>query len=769
MPREIPLTEVEQRRRLDRLGLIFPTWLSQDPYEAEAIAFSMGILSGLIAAVGENTPTSSHKAHVSRQAFVYTPFERPPETTTCGGRDRLAGFVLNIGDTSSSEALKIRVAADERQRPMLERTLRIAAAAAFALHNPDTRPPEYARWISSDTRDERKFYIPHAMLVVVTALVACAAGYGAEGYRRSDGVILEMTFSSYGNKDKTSVAVARCQHEAFANGGTPRAETAHYLGDILSDLLSKTVVGAIPLFTSYFTNTLSALTYIGVGCQYAVHNEQGIPIYMVPDASRYRSKLEPNGSCFACNWDAIVEEPSCAVAAHQSHIDRAAESLPVVLDAPKDAAYDDSILLVTGPESAPTKHRQFLRTGDTDSCDLYYPLDCPSGAALRTTTLPPHNYIYRVMSYLPDLASQENHLRLSLCSSQTAGDLSGAMRSSPIDGNVLLLGNLQQGTLDLAKDVTGLINILDGSNWTQRTEITFHLQCEACIRNPSTWKSFLLPQHLHTLVNLMYSALLLRQKKYTHQHLADAALLGAATNTAIAMANLQVLRCGPSMTADRVEAIAGLADASYLCRHFFDGRLRGEALDAVNRRGGYTVRHIGGLARADIDTCFKTQVPRLPATERNVCSARAKVAVLLARLPSQRLDAAFTKQLSTNRMLERSTFDRLLQNLLFYVVTSLPSSGPTRQWMSALLSRQVVKHAIQVVGKDIIVDMLKIMGAFYDMDLNIASADAPTSSASARHAGGSLASIHRGSSHGDSEAIDSSSTRIAAKRRREEG
>jgi hypothetical protein len=161
------------------------------------------------------------------------------------------------------------------------------------------------------------------------------------------------------------------------------------------------------------------------------------------------------------------------------------------------------------------------------------------------------------MTYLPDLASQENRLCTSLRSSHQAGNLNGALRCSPVDGKVLLLGTLQRGTLDLAKDVTALIKILDDSHWIQRTEITFQLQCEVGTPNPSTWKSYLLPQHLHTLVSLMYNALFLDQKQYTHQHLADAALLGAATNTAIAMANLQVLRRGPSMTADRVDAVAG--------------------------------------------------------------------------------------------------------------------------------------------------------------------------------------------------------------------
>jgi hypothetical protein len=368
------------------------------------------------------------------------------------------------------------------------------------------------------------------------------------------------------------------------------------------------------------------------------------------------------------------------------------------------------------------------------------------------------------MTYLPDLASQENRLCSSLRSSHQAGDLNGALRCSPIDGKVLLLGNLQRGNLNLAKEVTALIKILDDSHWIQRTEITFQLQCEAATPNPRTWESYLLPQHLHTLVNLMYSALFLNQKKYTHEHLADAALLGAATNTALAMANLQVLRCGPSMTADRVDAIAGLSDASYLCRHFFDGTLRGEALDAVTRRGGYTVRHIGELARADIDSSYKAPDPCVPAAERIVMStgtARANVAVMLARLPSQRLDAAFTKRLSTNRMLERSAFDRRLQDLMFHVVASLPSSGPTDQWVSALLSKQVVKQAIQVVGHDIMVDLLKVMEAHYGIHLNIASADASTSSSAGRD-GRSVASMHRGSSVGDSE---TNSTTLPAKRR----
>jgi hypothetical protein len=371
------------------------------------------------------------------------------------------------------------------------------------------------------------------------------------------------------------------------------------------------------------------------------------------------------------------------------------------------------------------------------------------------------------MTYVPDLASQENRLCTSLRSSQKAGNLNGAMRSSPIDGKVLLLGALQRGTLDLATDVTALIKILDSSAWIQRTEITFHLQCEAETQCPSDWKSYMFPQHLHTVINLMYSHLFVSQKRYTHEHLADAAILGAATATAIAMANLQVLRCGPSMTADRVDAIAGLSDASYLCRHFFDGRLRGEALDAVIRRGGYTVRHIGGLARADIDNAYMAQVPYLPAAGKIMCptgSARGKVAVMLARLPSPRLDAAFTKQLLTNPTLERSTFDRRLQDLLLHVVTSLPSTGPTREWVSALLHRPVVKQAVQVVGTDIIVDLLMAMGKRYDIDLNVACADAPTSSAA--HAGGSIPLIHRGSSNSYSESVDS--TRMPAKRRREE-
>jgi hypothetical protein len=576
-----------------------------------------------------------------------------------------------------------------------------------------------------------------------------------------------MSFSSYGNKDTSSVAIAECQHDAFVKGGYPRADTAHHVGEILSDLLSRTVAGAIPIFTSYFTNTLPALAYIGLGCQYAVHDEEGNPIYMVPDASGLRTSLEEGGSCFACDMDGIVE-PTCTADSHQPHIDRALECLPVVIDALKNAEHDDSKLLVTGMESAPTNHRRFLRTGNTDSIDLYFPLDCPAGAALRTTMFPPLNYIHRVMTYVPDLASQENRLCSSLRSSQKAGNLNGAMRSSPIDGNVLLLGILQRGTLDLATDVTALIKILDGSAWIQRTETTFHLQCDAETRSPSDWKSYMVPQHLHTVINLMYSDLFLRQKKYTHAHLADAALLGAATNTAIAMANLQVLRRGPSMTADRVDAISGLSDASYLCRHFFDGRLRGEALDAVTRRGGYTVRHIGGLARADIDNAYRAQVPYVPAAEKIVCStgtvtARAKVAVMLARLPSRRLDEAFTKQLSINGTLERSKFDRRLQDLLFTVVTSLPSSGPTRQWVSALLSRQVVKQAIQVVGRDIIVDLLDAMEARYDIDLNIANADASTSSAG--HDGRSVASMHRRASVGDSE---TKSTTLPAKRLRED-
>ena len=725
------------------LGIVPPAWVSKDLFEAEAVAFCAGLMSCLISQLGRDSSIVAHKAHVSRKAFVYLPFERKLELPTCGRRNRVAGFPLNTGDTGGFEAVKIRVTADERQRGCLQRALRLAAGGSFALQNPSHRTATYRYWMASE-HDERMFYIPHAILVLVVALVACCAGYGAIGAKRSTGEVLDWSISVFGGKDTAAFRVMAEQHAAMLRGGADLAMEAHHIGATLVEQHQRRAIRAAALFLSLFVNTLPALVFVGVGCQYHVIDADGKPIYMIPCFRDVRTDFR--GRCAACAAAGVGDEPEPDPTSPQETTSLGPASLPAVVPAARFPPPDDGLMpeamAERTPETASEGARERLRLGRKGACETYHPAGFPTHACLNTGHPPTGNYVARGMNYLPDLAAHEARLRDSSCASHAAGDVVASLRHS-MYGRVLLLDTLQKGAFAFADDADVALDVLDESNWMQRAEAAMQLQFPVGQLNPSDLCAYEIPAHTHQLLSLVYGSLFQGGSAYSHAQLSDSARLHAAALLALLVANLDVLRSGPPSLADRVEAVAGVADATHLLLHFFDGRLEGGARRAMLERGMWTVRRVGHLAMRLLDpdgVTHRAPRPCAPRTSfRSAPTLRARAMVILSSVKETVVESAFRSQRCLNSGLERACFDKHLRRLVERLLGAMPTDMVTRMdgvWISALHARisedADASVSLKIVGRALFDDFaLALTGAA--MQAPVVDAGALSASSKKRH------------------------------------
>ena len=603
--RDTPLSDEEQKQRLQQLNIQHPAWLAPtQPHEQEAVAFCVGLLTDFLGQLGEDSTVASQQAHVSRDAFTTLPFERDPSYPTCGGRNRVKGYKLNIGNYDGFEALTIRVTADVRLRELLKRTLRFAGAASFVLNSPHKRPKHYAHWMWG--KGDRMFFVKHAVLVVVTALVACCCGYGAPGAKRSRGEVLDVAFSVVGGKSTSRVQLSVQQQADVEAGGQSQFATAHRLGNLIARAHVDRCIGAVTLFTSYFLNVLPSLAYVGVGSHYTVVDDGGRYIYMMPRIIDLGNALAPDAiDCFACLRNAIdTQQPQLDAPMPSAQYPRGPatgrgpESLPVALDSEgrtPDVLFAQSESDTALGSNLPSGTRARVRPNNKCTIDTYTPLDFPFDAGTTTVTFPHEDGVHRVMSYLPDLQAHEDGVRASRRASNAAGNLAGSVCRS-LGGSVLLLDGLQRGAVRLVSDVSDCIANLDEGGWEQRTETTFMRTFQAGQHNPALIDAYNIPGLIHTHLYLMHAVYFRKGHAFTHALLADTAVLGAAAGAALSVAHIQALRTGPVSTADRAACVAGLAECTNFLRHMYDGDLDRRAIREAHNRGHFTAAHLAGLA-----------------------------------------------------------------------------------------------------------------------------------------------------------------------------
>ena len=703
---------------------VFPmdtSWIAPGrPRVAKAIRFCVGMLADLLGQIGVDSPVAAHKAKVtSRSAFTSAPFTRKPELPTCGSRNRIKGYLLNIGNYNGLEALSIRVSVDERQRRQLEKCLLYAAASAFILHSPHQKPKNYKSWMSG--KDNRAFFIPHVILVTFTALAAFCLGYGDAESSLPE--ILDMSVAVVGGKDTAGVMLTNAQQCSLAEGGTQQATTAHHLGGVLASAHVKRCIGAVICCTSYFVNVLPSLVYVGIGSHHRNHNEAGELIYMAPRVVDLRSPCDASLSCFACEESKTDEpEEDATITSIRSSKGHAADvdpaSLPVVIDSEgrtPDMICKDGDVFHSFSEPA-LGARTRLATGRSVTTEVFTPMDMHRDASLNTTTFPPGNLVHRVMSYIPALHQHERGVTDSHAVSARAGNLRGSMRQSLRNGRVLLLDDLWRGAREIASDVDCCADSLRECNYLQRTETTFVLSFPEGRHNPARISAYEVPRLVHTHCQLMTSSYFEEGQAFKHAHLADWGLLTAATGAALSIAHLQIARSGPLLEKDRVSCMAGLSECAHLLRHIFDGSLDSATRRRVDEHGCYTARHLCGLA---LHRIFP-DLP-LPVVERHHVamlavapqttglskqSIRAKVMVIIAQL-QRPLQALFLAQQRSYPELEFESFVRDVSVMLHRLLAAMPPESSRQgdaSWIvkvrDGLLCSDSTRSAVRVVGTE---------------------------------------------------------------------
>ena len=688
------------------------------------VAVATALIADMRQHLGAHSAVSQHKAHLSRDAFSY-PFTGPGGRSTCGGSGRLHGWALSFGNTDAFEAFTVRVMVDERQRGRLERCLLATGAATFVLgglapaSSCGTAPRHFRDWASGEQgRPVRLYYISHAILAVVAALVIFCAGFGEDS--RGCGEVVDVSFEVVNGKTTFSTNVSDDQHAAFAGGGEDRAATAHHLGDMLARAHSHSVIGAIAYFKSFFYCLLPSRTYVGVGCDYRVFDVTGRPILMMPDAELDAgAKIEEDdGRCAACaardvELDEAEDDRGEPGPLGILSAELGPEIRPAMFrDDLSDECHDDVVALAGLSEAA----RASLPTGHAVHVERFYGPDWPPHAATLTATGPPCSAVHRRQAYVPTLAGHEKHTRYSARATTQAGDLRSWTRRT-LEGVVLLLGGLQAGAAALVTDASCLVGRLDADGFFQRMETVFMLETPAGARCAAAGtRAYRFGALVHCAVEQLYDVCHAQGHAFSHAHLADAALLGAATLATVATANIQCLRGGPPRTADRVELVAGAADAAHVMHCFYDGTLGRDAKAALEDRGICVVRRLCDLALREIDPDHEPAeggagagagAPR-PCARRGgqaLTTARARAAFVLARLDGH-VQACFIQQRRIMPALELDAFKKFVFHLVVRVMAAAPAGLALRCWdwvlelEERLAADEASRTALGVVGQD---------------------------------------------------------------------
>jgi len=751
-PRREALSDEAQVYWLERHVGVLPEVLSRlSPHEAEAVIFCAGLITWQLSLLRKESTVASYQAHLSRPAFTRSPFARKLEKSTCGGTNRYAGVPLNIGDTSSFEALHIRVAADGRQRDLLERCLRLAGGAALLLVDPSVHNSNFKHWMADDrvARLERMFYIPHVVVVVNAALAACSAGYGAAGAVRTGGEILQMTWAVFGGKSARRVLISDAQHDALQKGGVEQADTAHYIGELLGSAQSGRCMAAIPVLTSFFANTLDTQVYIGVGANYHLTGSDGLPIFMVPDASNLVSE-EFAGPCPSCESDGVDSPPTVVPCMARETVQGECDTAvhPIF---PQDGYAAPDVDIANGRRQRSHARLQDrvdtmavgaitrLHEGKASRPESFFVGSMPAGAVTQTCTMPPRCFVHRSMTYVPDIAAHESDTRNSKLASQEAGNVRGNLRRDS-SGLVLLLGGLRRGAATFAASVDSLVARLGETGWMQRTEFAMHYRIPATLYNTSELSSDPLPAAVHSSFQLLYGGLFNNAAGYTHEFLADWITLEAATAVALLVAHVTLLRDLPG-AADRLEAAAGLADTAHWLLHFFDGRFQGEAKQAIRERGLYTGRRISDLAMHMFNPQYVVR-PALRSQPFRSESSRARAMVILSRMGEVRLQRAYDSRAPDLHAMERPLWYKCLTRVLGRLLAAVPVSHADRasgEWLlscyTSMHHDDVMRRCVRCVGTGLLDDFAtEVLG---DREVALAHREAvwsPRLPGSAEHA-----------------------------------
>ena len=695
-PIDPPLSVDDQERLLNEARIDVPHWVAACPHDRMRVAICAALISDMHAQLGPHSAVALHKAHLSREAFS-APFFGEAGLSTCGGSGRLRGWALNIGNTDGFEALTIRVMVDERQRPGLERCLLAAGAAAFVRYGPHLRPRHYQRWAFG--RKERMYYIPHAILAAVAAVVTFCAGFGADS--RGAGEVVDVSFEVFNGKGSFAVDISGDQHEALAAGGESRAATAHHCGDLLARAHANLAIGAIALFKSFFHGCLPSRTYVGVGIDYHVSDADGRRVLMMPvlDEPDAAGPTGARGSCAACAAGGVEllgeeegeeegEETEAALRPLGPHVmELGPEMRPVMFRDADDLAMSAENAVALGSLSADAAvagARTRLPTGTAHDVEFYNSMAWHPAAGTRTATGPPCSAVHRRQAYLPTLAGHEKSMRSSARATVLAGDFRGSTRRT-LDGVILLLGGLQAGAAEFPSDATSVVDDLVADSFLQRLETVYMLETPAGVWPRAGGTAvYGIGALVHCAVAAAYDTVHANGHAFSHEHLADAALLNAATLSAVSTAALQLLRGGPPSTADRVQLIACLADTTHVIHTFYDGNLGRDAKAAMQDRGACVLRRVGDLALREIDAghvmaeagpCRTVGV----RSEHASSSTRARVAVLLARL-DRLLQAGFHQRQQVMPSLEAEDFKRHVTLVLTRFVCAAPAGLARRDW-----------------------------------------------------------------------------------------